>query len=58
LFLKLFSKELLLSRCRLYFYGCLASNSKTYYKSKPSVTKYCKTKQAEVQIPSSSTKNS
>jgi len=31
---------------------------KKYYKNKPSVTKSCKTKQAEVQIPSSITNNS
>ena len=36
-----------------YFFGFLASNSKKYYKKKPSVTKGCKTKQVEVQIPSS-----
>jgi len=31
---------------------------KKYYKNRPSVTKGCKTKQAEVQIPSSNTSNS
>ena len=41
-----------------YFFCCLASNSKKlYYKNRPSVSEGGKTKQAEVQIPSSSTNN-